>query len=175
MGVPLLSRFVYEVDVISPRSSERRSLRACPGCGGHARSGMHTLSSKRGLDGNPLQLVTCDHCGTVYQPATPTAEVLTGHYEYMGHADGSLVLTPLTERRLKRTLDQLERASFGVTAPHRALLDVGCGGGLLLRVAERLGWRPHATEISPSCVAVLAPWLGDRLYQGELPDAPFAP
>ena len=149
------------------------SARPCPSCEGHAWSGMKTVSRKLGLDGNPLRLVTCDDCGTVYQPIAVTSETLTRHYEYMGHADENTVLTPLLERRLRRNLGMLSKASLPTSYRRRAVLDVGCGGGLFLRVAERLGWEPFATEISPSCVAILEPWLGAHLHCGELPDAPF--
>jgi SAM-dependent methyltransferase len=134
---------------------------------------MKILARKLGLDGNPLRLVTCDDCRTVYQPIDLTSEVLSSHYEYMGHADENTILTPLLERRLRRNLGRLTQIKRSTSSPRPAVLDVGCGGGLFLRVAERLGWEPFATEISPSCAAILQPWLGAHLHRGELPDAPF--
>jgi SAM-dependent methyltransferase len=135
---------------------------------------MKTVKDKLGLDGKPLQLVTCEDCGTVFQPFEVSPEVLVKHYEYMGHAADNVTLTPLIERRLRRIVQSLTPHRRNSSSPPK-LLEVGCGGGLLLRVASELGWEPHATEISSSCIALLEPWLGARLYTGEFPEAPFEP
>jgi SAM-dependent methyltransferase len=165
---------VYEMQMV-PAQSVPHGSRPCPGCSGRAWFGMKTVKDKRGLDGNPLQLVTCEDCGTVFQPVDVTREVLVSHYEYMGHAADNITLTPLIERRLRRTLQKLTRPHQMNAARRPRLLEVGCGGGLFLRVASDLGWEPYATEISSSCIALLEPWLGTRLYTGEFPDAPFEP
>lgn len=155
------------------RSSSQTS-RPCPGCAGDAWFRLKTVKDKFGLDGNPLRLVTCEDCGTVFQPVDVSPDVLVNHYEYMGHAADNVTLTPLIKRRLERIIQGLAPIRTDLRSKPK-LLEVGCGGGLLLRVASELGWDVYATEISTSCLALLEPWLGARLYTGELPDAPFAP
>ncbi len=100
----------------------------------------------------------------------PSLEALARWYTYMGHHAGNVELTPFKESRL-----ELLMCSLGRNVSGRRLLEVGCGGGLLLRVAQRLGWDVYGTEISPSCCELLGKWLSERLWQGELPSAPFAP
>jgi 2-polyprenyl-3-methyl-5-hydroxy-6-metoxy-1,4-benzoquinol methylase len=142
--------------------------RSCPGCGGDARGAEQVLDDKRDLNGERLRLVTCGTCHTRYQPVSPDAETLARHYTYMAHAE-SVGLSPLLRRRLHRFLAPLRA--------HRSsgrLLEVGCGGGLLLRIAEEDGWRGYGTEISPSCAELLRAQRGDAFFEGELPDAPFA-
>jgi len=92
----------------------------------------------------------------MFQPLAPSGAQLASWYAYMGRNPANLLVSPLLRRRLTRRL-----------------LDVGCGGGGLLRVAASLGWTAHGTEISATCCALLRPMLGERLHEGTLASAPF--
>lgn len=130
------------------------------------------MEGKRNCFGEPLQLCTCPTCGTVFQPVVPTAAELANWYSYMGQVPRLSTLTPLLQRRLGRTLDELQ--PFAAQRPRGRLLEVGCGGGLLVRVAQQRGWEVHATDVSESCCQLLRPLLADRLHQGDVQGAPFA-
>src|SRR5262249_51285311 len=109
--------------------------RPCPVCQFQQPSGTRIIPQRKDMSGQPLRLSTCGSCGAVYQPAVPGLEALTRWYDYMGQHVENVTLTPLLERRLGRILDRLQE--------HRRttnLLEVGCGGGLLLRVAAAQGW-----------------------------------
>lgn len=125
---------------------------------------------KSDMYGEPLRLVTCGECTTVFQPRAPELERLAEWYEYMGHHPANYETTPLIERRLARLVDALE--------PFRSsdrLLEVGAGGGGFARVATARGWNVYATEISPSCAERLRKTHGERLFEGDLADVPFEP
>jgi SAM-dependent methyltransferase len=150
-------------------------IRDCPTCSGQKWARIESVANKQGLDGEVLRLATCQSCGTVFQPVVVAPEVLASHYEYMGHFEANIRMTPFLDRRFRRMLQRLVGPDHKDRVPRPTILDVGCGAGLLLHVAEDLGWQPFATEISPSCVQILRRWLGPRLYCGELPRAPFEP
>jgi SAM-dependent methyltransferase len=143
--------------------------RPCPACASLDSEPPVTLARKQALGGGPMQLARCRACGCQFQPLVPTAEALAAHYEYMGQIEANVQTTPLLRRRLERLI-----ARFGPPPPDGRLLEIGCGGGLVVRVAEALGWRVWGTEISASCVELLRPAMGERLFAGALPDAPFA-
>lgn len=148
--------------------SQSVNHRVCPACGTPAPRAVLTVPAKKDIDGNALRLVTCPHCWSVFQPVVPSLEALARWYIYMGDHAGNVELTPFKESRL-----ELLMCSLGRNVSGKRLLEVGCGGGLLLRVAQRLGWDVYGTEISPSCCELLREWLSERLWQGELPSAPF--
>lgn len=145
--------------------------RPCPACGGPGVGGAVHVDGKQDLGGGPLSLLTCPRCRTRYQAALPRAGELARHYDYMGHKPVNAHTTPLLELRFARLLARLEPAR----RPGARLLEVGCGFGLFLDAAARRGWIAHASEISPSCCESLRARFGERVHEGELPGAPFAP
>ncbi len=54
------------------------------------------------------------------------------------------------------------------------LLDVGCGEGLFLRLAQANGWRISGTELSSFASKLAANTLKTDIYCGELDEAKFA-
>ena len=84
----------------------------------------------------------CRDCGTVIQPMLPSGEKLHDLYRemndvsYLAEEEGRRV----TARRL---LEMVGR--YNATG---RLLDVGCGHGLLLDEARRLGYEAHGLELS---------------------------
>lgn len=127
------------------------------------------VPDKRDLMDGPLRLATCASCHARYQPVAPDAEALARHYAYMATHSENVELSALNRRRLIRFL-----APLSAYRSSGRLLEVGCGGGLLLEVAREEGWRTYGTEISPTCSALLKPRMGDRFFQGELSQTPFA-
>ena len=139
----------------------------CPACGATSAVATWIVTDKLDIARRPLTLSRCA-CGLVYQPRRFGDDELARWYAYMGHNPANFEETPFLRLRLARQLAPLARYRNG-----GRLLDVGCGGGLLLRVAERLGWTPYGTEISPTCATALRPLLGARLHEGDLATAPF--
>lgn len=62
--------------------------------------------------------------------------------------------------------------------PHRGdgrILDVGCGEGLFLRVAQANGWEVTGVELSPQAAAMAREALPGRIHQGTLRQADLPP
>jgi 2-polyprenyl-3-methyl-5-hydroxy-6-metoxy-1,4-benzoquinol methylase len=68
-------------------------------------------------------------------------------------------------RNYRRALDHLE----SVTARGR-LLDIGCGSGMFLALAQKRGWEPHGVEMSPGLSAACERNLGIRITTGRFED-----
>jgi 2-polyprenyl-3-methyl-5-hydroxy-6-metoxy-1,4-benzoquinol methylase len=103
-----------------------------------------------------------------FQPTTPTAAELARWYDYMGHNPRNVAVSPLVARRVQRIVE-----TFADSRQTGQLLEIGCGGGIFVRAASAAGWQVWGTEISPSCVELLRPILGERLHQGSVLDVPF--
>jgi 2-polyprenyl-3-methyl-5-hydroxy-6-metoxy-1,4-benzoquinol methylase len=146
-------------------ATDERPCPACAAAGPHPR---HLAPGKEAIGGEPLELARCSSCSARFQPRVPTEAELARWYDYMGHIPVNLQSSPLLDRRLARLV-----AVFDDVRRTGRLLEIGCGGGLLVRAAIARGWQVWGTEISPSCVALLQPLLGARLYQGTVVEAPF--
>jgi SAM-dependent methyltransferase len=135
------------------RRATAAAVRCCPVCGGRARGeGVATPRPVR-----------CAGCGLVYLDPVP-AEALrqdtygAGYYEpWQGREER------LRWRLWRRRLRQVEARS----APG-ALLDVGCGDGLFLRVARDAGWRVEGIEFSPEGARRASERLGRPVAVGDL-------
>ena len=99
-------------------------------------------------------LYACAHCGTVHQPGLPAGDELTQLYRGMSD---DLYLSEEDGRRAtaRRVLDLIGRH-----VPAGALLDVGCGHGLLLDEARRSGYSVTGLELSESARAYATDVLG---------------
>jgi SAM-dependent methyltransferase len=142
--------------------------RACPACGSGGPHRRHHAPGKEAIGGGPLELLTCASCGAQFQPRVPTEAELGRWYDYMGHIAVNSQTSPLLDRRLARLV-----AVFDEVRQTGRLLEIGCGGGLLVRAASARGWEVWGTEISPSCASLLRPVMGDRIFHGTVVEAPF--
>ncbi|MEO6950190.1 MAG: class I SAM-dependent methyltransferase [Polyangia bacterium] len=138
-------------------------VRPCPSCGARKSGAPLNLQGKLNVAGQPMQLVRCLECGLQFQPDDFDDDTLARWYGYMGNVPRVFEISALLERRLQHQLAPL--SAFQQTG---RLLDIGCGSGALLRVAEKFGWEPYGIDVSASCVAALRPWLGERLHEGPL-------
>jgi len=113
--------------------------------------------------GNTFELVRCRGCGLIRIDPAPTDDALREYYRaYAQHmvAGG---------RRVMDDAEALARAGSDVCdlerwhAPGR-LLDIGCGGGHILRAAVARGWRVFGTEAGEEAVSALRAEFGaDRI------------
>jgi SAM-dependent methyltransferase len=92
-------------------------------------------------------LLRCARCGTVQQPERPASGTLADLYRQMSD-DAYLAEDAGRRATARRLLARIERRR----APG-ALLDVGCGHGLLLDEARSRGWRAAGLEVSASAAA----------------------
>ena len=75
------------------------------------------------------------------------------------------LLTTPRVKNYQRALDYLE----SVTAAGR-LLDIGCGSGSFLALAQKRGWEPHGVEMSPGLSSACERNLGTRVITGRFED-----
>ena len=142
--------------------------RACPACNSTGPHRRHIASGKEAIGGGPLEVLVCATCRARFQPCVPTEAELARWYDYMGHIPANSQTSPLLDRRLGRVL-----TVFDEVRQTGRLLEIGCGGGVLVRAASARGWQVFGTEISPSCATLLRPLLGMRLFEGTVLEAPF--
>lgn len=101
---------------------------SCPLCGRRGLRRLRRYSQPR--------LLRCD-CGLVFTEQEPSSDELAAHYaQYTVHP-----LSELTERRYQEWLGFFE--SF---RDRNQILDVGCGSGQFLKVAQAAGWAASGTE-----------------------------
>jgi 2-polyprenyl-3-methyl-5-hydroxy-6-metoxy-1,4-benzoquinol methylase len=115
--------------------------------------------------------VTCTRCGLVFvdpvpAEATDAATYGAGYYEPWQRDE---------ERPRRRMWRRRLRALDARAGRRGALLDVGCGDGLFLRVARDAGWRIDGIEFSPEGAARAAARLGRPVAIGDLAAAAVLP
>jgi SAM-dependent methyltransferase len=104
--------------------------------------------------GEHRDLWACSECGTVQQAALPEGDAL--HALYRGMADDAYLSEEAGRRETARRLLDL----IGRHVPAGALLDVGCGHGLLLDEARRRGFEVTGLELSHGAAAYARDVLG---------------
>jgi len=111
------------------------ALEACPACGG------------RDAETAELGLLRCAACGTVYarEYADPDEVFVDGYFEGGAGSFGIDTAHPRFQAFMASVCAR--RCAFIESlTPVGSLLDVGCGGGELLRAATARGWRAAGAE-----------------------------
>jgi 2-polyprenyl-3-methyl-5-hydroxy-6-metoxy-1,4-benzoquinol methylase len=138
----------------------------CPICQGAAPRRVYEFSH--------FAVLRCGACDTSWRSNMYTEETIRdiycgGDYEsnpYFSY-DVNRVDTQGTRRvkNYRRALDYLESVT-----PVGRLLDIGCGSGTFLAVAQERGWEPHGIEMSPGLSAACEHNLGLRVTTGRFED-----
>lgn len=142
---------------------------SCPVCGAQ-----EMRQPELALTGATLH--RCAGCRAVYRDRVAGLEAAEYYHDY--YKGKPAAHDPITAKRYHVILDRFERLRL----PGR-LLDVGCGAGHFLVVAESRGWRATGLEVSGSGVEILAElkrergWgfeiLGEDLLKADLPASSF--
>jgi SAM-dependent methyltransferase len=109
-------------------------IRRCPACLGEA--------TRQHGSAHGFKLVRCAGCDTVFTTVLPATESDSQDYSTYYH-EGNLTTPAFVEQRL----DELV-AGFEPYRSHGTWLDVGCGIGTLVRVAQKRGWTTTGTEVA---------------------------
>lgn len=133
-----------------PGSVEHR----CPVCG---------VATRPGLVHGSRRYRQCPRCRTAVMPTPPSPAALRAFYEreYPARFSPAHVARPRVE--LFATL--LDRLT-AFRAPGR-LLDLGCGGGHLLRAAGQRGWRALGSDVSHEACATARKAADAPVVQSE--------
>lgn len=92
-------------------------------------------------------LVKCNSCGFVFSDIVPDSKLITSFYNT--DYDRTSYFSPITAKRYEELLEQWE--------PYRKtgrLLDVGCGNGFFLEIAQQKGWDVYGIEVSADAVQI---------------------
>ena len=135
--------------------------RSCPACGeaGAQMRGQPPLGAD---SGGPI--VRCSACSLVFVDPVPPEATAPASY-------GPDYYEPWQEDREERARLRLWRrrlALIEARQPRGALLDVGCGDGLFLKVARDAGWSVEGIEFSPEGARRSSRRLGRPVAVGEL-------
>ncbi|MDA3890626.1 MAG: class I SAM-dependent methyltransferase [Salinivirgaceae bacterium] len=93
-------------------------------------------------------LVQCKSCKLVFSQQIPTIEELNNYYKVYAYDHDNY--SQLTEQRYLDLLKSFEKYRVSNT-----ILDVGCGNGFFLEVAQKQGWKVYGTEFSEKAVEIL--------------------
>ncbi len=128
------------------------------------------------------RLYRCRHCLCVFQYPLPREEDIRGFYPeaywWAGDLFPAAGFAGLL-RRLERGYREfvaadhvrfLERCARRTRAGERALLDVGCGSGLFLALAQGSGFASHGMDVSARAVRVVREQYGIEARQGAVGD-----
>ncbi len=146
--------------------------RPCPACGTQQTAARGTRQQG---GGGASATVRCTACSLVFVDPVP-AEA-TAHASY-----GPEYYAPWQERREAKLRLRLWRRRLHLIEARQArgsLLDVGCGDGLFLKVAQDAGWSVEGIEFSPEGARRSSQRLGRPVAVGDLAGAaglrgPFA-
>ena len=141
--------------------------RQCLLCGSERRE----LLRQRLVRGLELRTVLCCDCGLVYHHPMPTAEeqlAALGGRPGCVHCPGGTVPGRLT-RRARGNATRYVAALGDELVPGRALLDIGCGEGALLRKAAARGLEAVGVELDARNAATARAVSGAEVLAG-----PFA-
>lgn len=110
-------------------------------------------------------LCACRDCGTVFSQKIVSEQELTQFYSTQYQRTN--YLSPITVKRYDALLDGFEK--FRKT---NRLLDVGCGNGFFLQLAQARGWEVYGTEFTADIVEECAK-KGFIMKKGTLPELGF--
>ncbi len=130
------------------------AVQSCPLCGsGQSEPRLQILARR---------MVRCQQCGLIYRNPRPTAKDLT-----LAYAVSPTALVR-EERVGARRSRQFRRFLDGWAGQPGRLLDIGCGYGFFLKLAQEAGWEALGVDLDPRAVAYAKDHLQVNALWGEL-------
>ncbi len=94
---------------------------------------------------NDYQIFECGNCSFLFVHPYPTPDELTGYYS-SNYRSASANYYPKLKSRKRRAL--VKSLRFFRYAHGKKVLDIGCGGGVMVNAFRRLGADAHGADIS---------------------------
>lgn len=151
-------------------SKDEQAMVVCDLCGADSTEFRYRLVD--------TQIVTCKRCGFSYLNPRLKSEILREKLQLWAEQD------TVDQDRLRIAFDRntlklyqqymvwIERYS---TAPNQTLLDVGCGVGAFLSVAQQRGWVSSGLELGSASAQYAKTECKLDVMEGSLFDAKYAP
>jgi SAM-dependent methyltransferase len=136
----------------------------CAACGGEERSDREPTFDP--ISGERFEVAVCSVCGlgrTVPAPADRRRHYPAGYY-----GSGGIRFNPLVEAAIRTSRAARARMVLRAHPGTGAILDVGCGRGLMLAELARRGWRAVGVEMSEPASRHAREVLGLDVRVGEL-------
>lgn len=135
----------------------------CNLCGGN--------KTKILISKEPFNIVQCKKCGLIYTNPRPSEDTILEYFitdrVIAEHKKAVWYNSKLD--LFKKNLRRIERYS-----PKGRLLDVGCGYGIFLKMAEEKNWQTWGVEISNSAYKYAKQKVGLNIFKGTLKEAHFS-
>jgi 2-polyprenyl-3-methyl-5-hydroxy-6-metoxy-1,4-benzoquinol methylase len=144
---------------------------ACAFCG-QARA--RELFAEAVREAQGYHVVRCERCGLVATHPRAAREAIPAFYGGQYYGPENAKFGPLTEGFVFLFRVARLRALRLMGIRRGAILDLGCGNGLFLRVVERAGYSAWGTELSDAAAAAARRLFGARIRTGPLADCGFA-
>jgi SAM-dependent methyltransferase len=133
---------------------------------------MHRLGAMSlKLNGERIQFCQCRSCGLVYMNPRLTEAAIARFYDTV-YASGASTAFESDQQNRKNYLLDVTASLLKTDQPH--ILDIGCGAGQFLRVAQQRGWQVSGSELSGVAAATASRILGVPIYHGDFRDMPLA-
>ncbi len=116
----------------------------------------------------PYRVLKCHNCSLVFVHPFPEKDLLAEHYDHDYYQDW---VTNQSKKRARMWLRRLN--AIGKIKETGTLLDVGCGDGTFLKLAQDHGWNVYGTELSAYAVKKVTVFVGNRIFCGELGEAKY--
>lgn len=154
-----------------PSDSLITSTVPCAVCGNNRVELAGTLDR----DGKPLQSVMCPRCGLVWNDPRPSAEELRQYYREQYRQDYKQTAEPKPKHTVRAARVACTRCAEITQAfrPKDEILDLGAGGGEVVYVLQRLGYKARGIEPNEGYARFARERLGASVESGFWQEAPI--
>lgn len=127
---------------------------------------MHRIgASALGFDTQKINFVKCRQCGLVYMNPRMTDQAIQRFYDTVYATRGAS--TQFESHQQERANYILDTTETFLKISNPMLLDIGCGGGQLLKIAQQRGWDIAGSELSSVAAESASQALGIPIYRGD--------
>ncbi|NWG15072.1 MAG: class I SAM-dependent methyltransferase [Chloroflexi bacterium] len=120
-----------------------------------------------------VRFCRCQDCGLVYMNPRLTENAVARFYDTVYAVKGA---APAFESdQARRTNLYLDRIAALLAVPQPHVLDIGCGAGQFLHLAQARGWTVSGSELSGVAAEKAGRLLGVPVYHGDFREMGFAP
>ena len=147
----------------------------CPWCGSN-KAQINLWLKDEFLTKKDFHICECLNCGLLYTMPRPSKEKIGAYYksdEYYSHQENKKGFVPRLYEAIKKINLKHKFRLASRDLPVGKLLDIGCGVGDFLHIAEHKGWQCTGVEPSEEAREIARQRIkGDLLYSEDLEQLP---